>query len=128
MYRDRETAIRSKRSEGAKGWKKSQIKEIELVELPKLAGSEKQVAWAESIRENALNLTLEIKQTLSGGKKWGGVVSPKALQYVEDLERDILSWQKADTFINNKKIGQRNGISYAISNKIDQERKAGKKL
>jgi hypothetical protein len=33
LYRDRESAIRSKRSEGAKGWKKSQTKENKPVEL-----------------------------------------------------------------------------------------------
>lgn len=33
LYRDRESAIRSKRSEGAKGWRKSEIKENKPVEL-----------------------------------------------------------------------------------------------
>jgi hypothetical protein len=33
LYRDRESAIRNKRSEGAKGWEKSEIKENKPVEL-----------------------------------------------------------------------------------------------
>lgn len=56
LYRDREAAIRNKRSEGAKGWKKST--DLNIL-LPELQGSPKQIAWAADIRKGLIDRVKE---------------------------------------------------------------------